>query len=265
VWATEDSDFSQPSIARMYDFLMGGEHHTQTDRDVARDAMAAAPKIRLMIWENRKLIKRVVRDLVKGGTTQILDIGSGIPARGAVHDVAHAVNPDVRVVYADIDPVAAARGTELLAAKPFCASIQGDLADPAAILGHPEVLSRIDFTEPVALFFFNVLHFLGKDEVTSALQTYRDTLAVGSPLAISHGTGDIDDRGSAISDVYAGAYGNANWRTREELALLFGDFELVEPGIVLLPDWRPEPSPLSSRLGGSGAAVNCYAGVAVKR
>jgi S-adenosyl methyltransferase len=263
-WAVDGSNFSRPSIARMYDFLMGGTRHVEKDRDVARDAVAAAPMIKLTIWENRKLIKRVVRELVTGGISQILDVGSGIPARGSVHAVAHAIDPAVKVVYVDIDPVAAARGAELLADKPYCASIQGDLTKPEGILGHPEVVSRLDFTQPVALLFFNVLHFLDKDEVSSALDAYRETLAPSSYLAISHGTGDIDDRGVAISQVYAGAYGHLGWRTKDELRLLFGGFEMLEPGIVLLPEWRPEPSPLSSRLGARGAAVNCYAGVGVK-
>lgn len=266
-WATaaQGCDFSRPSIARMYDFLMGGTRHTEKDRAVARDAMAAAPMIKLTIWENRKVLKRIVRELTVAGITQILDVGSGIPARGSVHAVAHAVNPDVKVVYADIDPVAAARGAELLAGKPRCASIQGDLTKPAQILGHPDVVSRLDFTRPVALLFLNVLHFLGKDEVSSALEAYRAALPSGSYLAISHGTGDIDDRGAAISEVYASAYGHLNWRTKDELSQLFAGFTLLDPGIVLLPDWRPEPSPLSVRLGARGAAVNCYAAVGVKR
>lgn len=264
-WAAEGSDFSRPSIARMYDFLLGGTHHTEKDREVARDAMAAAPMIKLTIWENRKFLKRIVRELVGGGIGQILDVGSGIPARSSVHAVAHSINPDVKVVYVDIDPVAATRGAELLADKPFCTSVQGDLTKPVDILKHPEVASRLDFSRPVALLFLNVLHFLDKDEVSSALGVYRASLAPGSHLAISHGTGDIDDRGNAISQVYASAYGNTNWRTKEELRQLFGGFELLEPGIALLPHWRPEPSPLSSRLGARGAAVNCYAAVGVKR
>jgi S-adenosyl methyltransferase len=264
-WAVDGANLARPSIARMYDYLMGGSRHVEKDRDVARDAAAAAPMIKLTIWENRKLIKRVVRELVTGGVTQILDIGSGIPARGAVHAVAHAIDPAARVVYVDIDPVAAARGAELLAGKPGCASVQGDLTRPQDILRHPEVVSRLDFTQPVALLFFNVLHFLDKAAVSAALDSYREALVPGSQLAISHGTADIDRRGDAIGQVYAGAYGHLNWRTRDELRLLFGDFELLEPGIVLLPDWRPEPSPLSSSLGGRGAPVNCYAGVGVKR
>ncbi|GAA3627577.1 SAM-dependent methyltransferase [Kineosporia mesophila] len=263
-WVVEGADLSRPSIARMYDYLMGGDRHVEEDRDVAHAARNAAPMIRLTIWENRKLIKRVVRELVAGGVTQILDIGSGIPARASVHEVAHAVNPDVKVVYADIDPVAAARGRELLADLPHCGSFQGDLTKPQEILQHPDVISRLDLSQPVALFFFNVLHFLDRDEVTAALEVYRDALAPGSHLAISHGTSELDGRGQAIGKVYAGAYGHLDYRTKDQLALLFGDFGLLEPGIVLLPDWRPEPSPLSSRLGARGAPVNCYAGVAVK-
>jgi hypothetical protein len=263
-WVVDGSNLSRPSIARMYDFLMGGTRHVEADRDVARDAVAAAPMIKLTIWENRKLIKRVVRELVAAGITQILDVGSGIPARGSVHAVAHAIDPAVKVVYVDIDPVAAARGAELLADKPHCTAIQGDLTKPESILGHPELTSHLDLTRPVALLFFCVLHFLDKGEVSAALDAYREALAPGSYLAISNGTDEIDDRGTAISQVYARSYGHMSLRTKDELRLLFGGFEMLEPGIVLLPDWRPDSSPLSSRLGARGAPVNCYAGVAVK-
>jgi S-adenosyl methyltransferase len=264
-WAAADGDFSRPSIARMYDFMMGGTRHSELDREVARDAVAASPGIKLLIWQNRKLIKRVVRTLVGGGIRQILDIGSGIPARGAVHTIAHAVDPAARVVYVDIDPVAVARGAELLAARPLCTAIQGDLTEPEQILGRPEVLARLDFAEPIALLFFNVLHFLDKDVANSALDVYRKALSAGSHLAVSHSTGDFDigGGGEAIRRVYADAYGNASLRTEAEFRRLFGEFELIEPGVVQLPDWRPEPSPLSARLG--GGAVNCYAAVGAKR
>lgn len=255
----------QPSIARMYDFMMGGARHTEPDREVARDAVAASPGIKLLIWENRKLIKRVVRTLVGGGVRQILDIGSGIPARGAVHAIAHAVDPTARVVYVDIDPTAVARGAELLADRPSCTAILGDLTRPEQILARPELRARLDFSEPVALLFFNVLHFLDGSVADAALEVYREALPVGSHLAISHSTGDFDLGGSgeAVRRVYADAYGQANLRTQDEFRLLFGEFELIAPGVVQLPDWRPEPSPLSDRLG--GAAVNCYAAVGAKR
>jgi len=262
-WAVEGADLGHPSIARMYDFLMGGSRHAEADREVAHQAVEAAPRIKLTIWENRKALKRIVRYLVDQGVTQILDIGSGIPARGAVHSVAQSLNSEVKVVYVDIDPVAAARGAEILADNPNGASVQGDLTEPEEILALPEVAAMLDLTRPVALLFFNVLHFVDPVKVAASLAVYRDALAPGSYLAITHGTGDLNDGGDEISKVYASAYGFAHWRSAEELTELFGDFRLVEPGVVQLPDWRPEPSPLSGAFITAGA-FNCYAAVGVK-
>jgi hypothetical protein len=258
------ADFDHPSIARMYDYLMGGSRHVDTDRAVAHAAVAAAPRIKLTIWENRKALKRIVRFVVGQGITQILDVGSGIPARGAVHSVAQAIDPGVKVVYVDIDPVAAARGTELLADNPHGASAQGDLARPEEVLSLPEVTSLLDLGKPVALLFLNVLHFVDPVEVTKAMRVYREALAPGSYLAITHGTADHSLDGDRISEVYAGAYGFAHWRTEQEVAELFGDFEIAEPGVVQLTKWRPEPSPLSGGII-SGSSLNCCAAVGVKR
>ncbi len=262
--AGQAADFEHPSIARMYDYLMGGSRHVEADRQVAHAAVGAAPRIKLTIWENRKALKRIVRFLVRQGVTQILDVGSGIPARGAVHTVARAINPDVTVVYLDIDPVAAARGAELLADDPRGASIQGDLARPQDVLASAEATSLLDFDKPVALLFLNVLHFVDPVEVTRALGVYRDAVVPGSYLAITHGTADRSLDGQRIGDVYAGAYGFAHWRSEDEVAELFGDFEIVEPGVVQLAEWRPDPSPLSGTVI-RGSALNCCAAVGVKR
>jgi hypothetical protein len=261
--ASDGPDFDRPSIARMYDYLMGGSRHAEADREVAHHAVHAAPRIKLTIWENRKALKRIVRYLVGEGITQILDIGSGIPARGAVHSVAQAVDPAVKVVYVDIDPVAAARGVELLVDNPNGASAQGDLSEAEQVLALPEVTSMLDFSKPVALLFLNVLHFVDPVRVTAALAVFRDALAPGSYLAITHGTADQNNDGDDISKVYAEAYGFAHWRTKEELVELFGDFQLVEPGVAQLSDWRPEPSPLSGAFL-KGEALNCYAAVGIK-
>lgn len=260
-WLPADADTEQPSIARMYDFLLGGERHVEADRDVARQAVAAAPGIKLLIFENRKFLKRVTRHAVERGLDQILDIGSGILAKGNVHEVAHRINPRARVVYVDIDPVAVARGRELLAGEPRAAAVRGDVTDPAAILRSPDVNALIDFARPVALLMLNVLHFVPPHTVEPALDAYRAALAPGSLLSITHGTADgLGGRPPAIADVYARAFGQMTMRTGAQLRTLFGDFELVEPGIVDLPRWRAEPGSLAERVG----AVHCYGAAAVK-
>lgn len=260
-WLPPEADPQRPSIARMYDFFLGGSNHLEVDREVAREAVAAAPGIKFLIWENRKFLKRVARFAAELGIDQYLDLGSGIPARGNLHSTVQAINPQARVVYVDIDPVAVARGEQMLADNPYGAALQGDLAEPARILAQPAVRDLIDFSRPVALLLLNVLHFVPFDKVEPAVAHYRSVLAPGSLLALSHGTADLHAQDpSGITEVYARAFGQMAMRNRDQVAALFGDFELVEPGIVDLPQWRPEPGSLGSRLG----PVNCYAAAAIK-
>jgi SAM-dependent methyltransferase len=261
-WLPADADAERPSIARMYDFFLGGTRHMEVDREVARAAVAAAPGIKLLIWQNRKFLKRVARYAVELGIDQYLDLGSGIPARGNLHSAVQAVNPQARVVYLDIDPVAVARGEELLAGNEYAVALRGDITAPETILAEPKVRGLLDFDRPVALLLLNVLHFLPFDSVEPAVARLRDALAPGSLLAISHGTADLGgDDPTGITNVYAGAFGHMAMRTYDQVAALFGDFDLVTPGIVDLPDWRGEPSGIGSQIG----PVNCYAGAAIKR
>lgn len=260
-WLTEDSDTTRPSIARMYDFFLGGSRHLEIDREVAAKAVQAAPYIKILIWENRKFLKRVGRWAASQGIDQFLDIGSGIPAGGNLHTVVQQVNPSARVVYVDIDPVAVARGRELLADNPYAGALQGDVTVPAEILAAPEVRQLIDFSRPVAVLLLNVLHFVPYGAVEPAVAALREVLVPGSALAISHGTGDLESTDpTGISKVYAEAFGQMTMRDESAFATLFGDFELVEPGIVDLPQWRPD-SAVAARMG----VVNCYAAAALKR
>ena len=260
-WLTEDADPSRPSIARMYDFFLGGSRHLEIDREVAARAVRAAPGIKFLIWENRKFLKRVGRWAAAEGIDQFLDVGSGIPAGGSLHSVVRRLQPAARVVYVDIDPVAVARARELLADDPAAGAVQGDVTEPAAVLAAPEVRQLLDLDRPVALLLLNVLHFVPYGKVEPAVAEFRAALAPGSALAVSHGTGDLDSTDpTGLTEVYADAFGQMTMRDRRQFGALFGDFELVEPGIVDLPQWRPD---------GAGAArfgpINCYGAVAVRR
>lgn len=261
-WLPPEADSQRPSIARMYDFFLGGSNHLAIDREVAKEAVAAAPGIKFLIWENRKFLKRVARYAAELGIDQYLDLGSGIPARGNLHSTIHAINPQARVVYVDIDPVAVARGRQLLVNNPNGTALRGDLTEPEKVLSAPALNELVDFTRPVALLLLNVLHFVPFDKVEPAVAHYRAALAPGSLLALSHGTADLQGGDpSGITEVYARAFGQMAMRDHRQVAALFGDFELVEPGIVDLPDWRAENSSLVSRLG----PVNCYAAAGIKR
>jgi hypothetical protein len=261
-WLPDDADTERPSIARMYDYFLGGTRHVEKDREVAREAHRAAPGIKILILENRKFLQRVARLAAESGISQFLDIGSGILARGNVHEVVHAVNPDGRVAYVDIDPVAVTRGRELLAGDPRTVSVRGDLTEPGDILGDPEIRGLLDFSRPVALLLLNVLHFVPRQSVTPAVAAYRAALAPGSLLSVTHGTADtLGGVPPAIAEVYGRAFGQMEMRTAAEVAGLFGDFELVEPGIVDLPQWQPGATALKPSRAG---LVHCYGAAAFK-
>ncbi|HTZ44509.1 MAG TPA: SAM-dependent methyltransferase [Jatrophihabitans sp.] len=240
-WVTDDVDQDKPSIARLYDYLLGGTHNLEADRELGKQAIKAAPGIVMLIRENRKFLRRAARFAAEQGIDQFLDLGSGIPTRGSVHETVQRVNPDARVVYVDRDPVAVAHGKQLLAENPNATSVRGNLLDPAETLANPEIGELIDLDRPVAMMVLSVLHFFGDDQVLPALAGYRERLAPGSMLIISTTTGE-GNTGSAgaVQDLYATEFDTFELRDRQQMAALFGDFELVEPGIVFPTQWRPE-------------------------
>ncbi|MEU2059745.1 SAM-dependent methyltransferase [Streptomyces sp. NPDC013455] len=252
----------ESAISGVYDYLLGGKDHSEDERKVAERALASVPGIKVLVWEDRKFIKRLVRFYARQGFTQILDIGAGIPSRGRVHEIAHAVNPDIKVVYADINDVAIARYKEMLEDVPNAWVVKADLTKPEELLATPEV-QQLDFTKPIAVMFLGVLHFIPSEILLPAMRVYREALAPGSMIGVSHGAGTDASAGEAY-DVYARAFGFATMRNEQELTELFGDFELVEPGVVKLPDWRPDPSPFSSRYANLLGPVHYLGGVAVK-
>jgi SAM-dependent methyltransferase len=237
-WVTDDVDTERPSIARLYDYLLGGKHHLAVDRELGRKAIRAAPGLIFLIRENRKFLRRAVRYALESGVEQFLDIGSGIPARGSVHETARAIQPAAKVVYADIDPVAVFHGRQILDGDPQAASVLADFFRPDDLLGDPEVGRLIDFDRPVALLALNILHFFPDDKVLPALRRYRDVLVPGSLLVLSVATDGTADA-NAIDALYHEEYTEFTLRTREQILDLFEGFEPVEPGVVYPPLWRP--------------------------
>ena len=238
-WLTADANVDEPSIARLYDYLLGGTHNLEIDRVLARKVLKAAPGVVLLMRENRKFLRRMVRHAVESGVTQFLDIGSGIPTRGSVHETAQAIDPDVRIAYVDIDHVAVAHGRHLLADNPNATSVRASFLEPEAILGDPEITALIDFDRPVAVLVLNILHFFADDQAGPALAGYRDAMAPGSLLAISAGIG-TSPLATAIGEVYQNDHQEFVVRDRDGVRALFGGYELVEPGLVFPPQWRPE-------------------------
>jgi hypothetical protein len=236
-------DPNRPSPARVYDCYLGGTHNFAADRAVAAQAIAAMPQLPEIMRANRAFLRRAVRFMIDEGITQFLDIGSGIPTVGNVHEVAQQANPEARVVYVDIDPVAYAHSRAMLQDNDRTAVVRADLREPDVILGSPEVARLLDLSQPVGLLIVSVLHFLeDSTDPQSGVARLRDAMPSGSFLAISHAVaqsrpGDVVER---FGKMYQQTGAPAQARTHEEIAAFFGDFAPVEPGLVFLPLWRPD-------------------------
>jgi hypothetical protein len=236
-------DPTVPSTARMYDFWLGGKDHFAVDRTAALEVSEAAPEVRMMAMENRKFLRRAVRYLAaEADIAQFLDIGTGLPTQGNVHQIAQQVNPDARVVYVDNDPMVLAHSRALKTGG-NTAVIEADLRDPAVILDHPRTLELIDFRQPLAVLLVAVLHFIGGDDNPYAIVgSVCDALPPGSHLVVSHATSGIlsGDSADKVADHYRkNVASGSTLRDRDEILRLLTGFELVEPGLVQVPHWRP--------------------------
>jgi len=241
-------DSSRPNVARIYDYLLGGKDNFASDREAARQLLAASPDMAGIVRDNRSFIGRVVRYLAtEGGIRQFLDLGGGLPTQTNVHQMAQQVAPDARVAYVDNDPVVWSHGQALLAHSGQVAMVHADLREPAVVLRHPDVLGLIDFARPVAVVCASVLHWIADEEDPyRIIAEYRDHLAPGSYLAISHGpTGTAeDDPGNvvgSVTTVFRQASTQLHVRSLEDIRRFFDGFDLIEPGVVWINEWRPEP------------------------
>jgi hypothetical protein len=242
-WVPDTVDTSKPSMARMYDYALGGSHNFAADREAAERVLQANPDGRFGMYANRAFLRRAVQFLVQSGVTQFLDIGSGIPTVGNVHEIAQTANPQSKVVYVDIDPVAVIHSQQLLAGNPRATAIQADIRQPDRILDHPDLQALLDLAQPVALLMLCILHFIpDAQDPVGLVGRYRDRLAPGSYLAVSHVTGDDDPENHLTAmNVYSQVMTQVNLRTRMQVAALFAGFDLVEPGLVFVSRWRPDP------------------------
>jgi hypothetical protein len=256
-------DTSVPSVARVYDFFLGGGHNFPADRQLAAKIEMSMPHIQDVARLNRSFLRRAVVFMIDSGIRQFLDIGSGIPTVGNVHEIAQAADPDCRVVYVDKEPVAVAHSRILLQGNDNAVAIRADIRDPEDILGRPETRMLLDFTEPVGLLNLLVWHFVpDHDDPPGLLARYRDALVPGSLLALTHVTEDDAAAGlrQAVDDVNRGGRDQMRPRSFAEINGLFNGFELVEPGVVLCAAWRPQGPGDFSDEPGSNALL--YAGVA---
>ncbi|MEU7848527.1 SAM-dependent methyltransferase [Micromonospora parva] len=238
-----------PSVARVYDFFLGGKDNFEADRKVAEHALRITPDGPAAGQANRAFLRRVIRYLVsEAGIDQFLDIGSGLPTQGNVHEVATEQNPKAQVVYVDNDPIVLAHGRALLAAEGTATVIQADIREPQEILNHPDARRFLDFDRPIGLLLFAILHHLGDDEDPKAVAAALiEALPSGSYVAISHfrDPGERDPEGSRkareVERVFNESLGTGRWRTDEEILSFAEGLTVLEPGLVPLAEWRPEP------------------------
>ncbi len=257
---------SEPHPARIYDYFIGGKNHFAADRATAEEVLRRSPAAHIAARENRSFLGRAVRYLAAAaGVTQFLDIGTGLPTTGNVHDVAQAIAPSARVVYVDNDPLVLAHARALLTSAPEgrTADIHADLRDPAAILSHPDTRALLDLGKPVALMLVAILHFI-PDEYRPAkiIETLVDAMPRGSYLVASHLTTEHDPVATSAGQQVMREAGMVMQKRDSGVfaSLAFAGLELVPPGVVLVSEWRPAtagPHPQPSE-------VNCYAGVARK-
>ena len=257
-------DPSVPSPARMYDYYLGGKDNFPADREAAEQALSVVPFGRQVARANRQFLVNVVTFMARGGISQFIDLGTGLPTSPNVHEVARSIHPHARVLYVDNDPMVCSHARALLATNDGVAAIQGDIRTPQSILNDPLTRTTIDFTRPVGVLFVAVLHFLNDDDQPwEQVATFRRRMAIGSMLAVSHITseGTLPDVQAAIQDVYDAASAPAVFRTRQGIESFFGGLDLVEPGLVEVGAWRSlrrsPPAPLGFLGGVAGNTPSC--------
>ncbi|MGH3169367.1 MAG: SAM-dependent methyltransferase [Trebonia sp.] len=237
-------DVSTPNVARMYDYFLDGKDNFAADRDAGDKILALVPAVRRTVRENRRFLRRAVRFLAaEAGIRQFLDIGVGLPTQGAVHEVAHEINPETRVAYVDYDPVVVSHGNALLAEPDQSIVVRADLRQPGALLSLPAIREHLDFSRPVAVLLVAILHFVADvDDPGGIVASLRDALAPGSYLVLTHvGNDRLADTEAAerVRSLYAESSEPLWARSREEILRFFDGFELVEPGLVPAYEWRP--------------------------
>ncbi|MEV5257604.1 SAM-dependent methyltransferase [Streptomyces anulatus] len=260
-WIPEDTDRELASAARAYDYLLGGSHHFEADRALGDQVLSVLPA-NIMARQNRDLLGRMVRHLIDAGVRQFVDLGSGLPVMGHVHEIARESGRTCRVVYVDNEPATIAHAGLLLRGVPGTALVGADVRDPEAVLGADATRELIDFTEPVGLLMLGVTQFLhDEDDPWGLTARYRDALAPGSHLALSCFTWDNDPDTMRRTVEMFRASGRTPIvpRTGAEVRRLTGDFTLHDPGLVYAPRWRPDAT-----SGGDQERSNLYAALARK-
>jgi S-adenosyl methyltransferase len=240
-WVPRGVDTTVPNAARIYDYWLDGAHNFAVDRVMANKIEKVMPTVRDVARIQRSFLRRAVLFMVDSGVRQFLDIGSGIPTVGNVHEIAQRADPECRVVYVDKESVAVAHSELLLRGNDRAAVIQANLRDVEDVLDHPETKRLLDFDQPIGLLMLLVLHFVPDSWApVGVVARYRDRLASGSYLALSHVTADGNPAGlTKAVELYRNTPESLYPRSRQEVLRLFAGFELADPGLVGCALWRP--------------------------
>jgi hypothetical protein len=256
-------DSTTPNVARIYNCLLGGKDNYAPDRKAAETILQIEPESAAVARQNRAFLGRAVRFLAReNGIRQFLDIGSGLPTAGNVHEVAQAHAPDSRVVYADNDVTVLTHARALLVSAPEgqCGYIESDLRDTGSIIA--KAAETLDLSKPVALLLIAILHFIpDHDDPWAVTGRLMDALPAGSYLAVTHATAEsLTDPASRqqLDKVYAETpSGGVTPRTKPEIRRFFNGLEMTDPGLVNITAWHPEPGDTPTR-------TLFYGGIAVK-
>ncbi len=235
-WGPRPPDQDRANGARIYDCLLGGAYNFAVDREAVRQLLAINPDADKVAKSNRQFVMRAVRFCVSAGIDQFLDLGSGVPTVGNVHEIAQAARPDARVLYVDHERIAFDVTRSLLGDNPCADAVHADLRQPEVIFATPQAGRLLDLTRPIAVMMNAALHYVpDSDDVAGILAAYRERMAAGSYFVFSHlaNTAQLGQR------VFSDSGTPITLRTRDEMADLLRDFELVDPGLVYVPDWRP--------------------------
>lgn len=267
-WAPDEVDIERPSVARMYDYFLGGSHNFVCDRELADKARTVFPDAPYVVRANRAFLCRAVTALCALGIDQFLDLGSGIPTVGNVHEIVARERPGARTVYVDSDPVAVAHASALLETTPNVSVLYADLRDTESVLIDAVRAGGLDLRRPVGVLLVSVLPFVpDADDPAAIVAAYRKGTVPGSYLALSHGTNDYRPRQvHEIESVYARTTQPGVFRSAAEVADLLAGYELLEPGLVDAIHWRPDPAePADDPLGGDVARYSLLVAVGRRR
>jgi hypothetical protein len=232
-----------PSSARIYDYLLGGKDNFPVDREAAERLIEILPSVRLAARVNRAFVARAVRYLVnEAGITQLIDIGSGLPTLGNVHEIARNEDPAAHVVYVDHDPVVLAHVRDVLSGENGVTIVSHDMRDPKGILDDPQTRQLIDFDRPAGILLVSMLHFLADaDDPAGIIRQLLEPFPPGSHVALTHSTSDATPRHGDVSELYRTATTDIFPRPRDEVLALVNGLDLVDPGLVWTPLWHPDP------------------------